>query len=720
VSQAHNTSDTRLPVQPTPFIGRERELADIAACLGDPDCRLLTLVGPGGSGKTRLALEAAAAQREHFGQGVYFVSLASVAAADMLRATLASEIGVAFYDRQEGAAEVTAQLLTALHNRRALLVLDNFEHLVGEAGLLADILAYAPQVKLLVTSRERLNLGHEWALPVEGLALPAADDALFARSDAALLFEQSARRARAEYRLSAEDAPAVAQICRLVDGMPLGIELAAAWMRALTPPEIAHEIARSLDFLATSRRDAPERHHSLRAVFNHSWALLNDAERAVLRSLAVFRGGFRREAVEPIVLGLSSEREALQTAALADLRPSGAHFSMLRSLAALVDKSLLRYAPGGRYELHELIRQYADEQLAQLPGEQAAARARHSAYYITFIAQHERALRDGAPRNVFDEMAEEIENVRAAWGWAATRGDAVALKRALEGLFLFYDLRGWFREGAEDFAAAAQQIEGGGDASLLGRLLARQGSFAVAMGNIERAELLLGRSLGLLQAQGEHQEIAVALHGLGLAATKRGDLVTGKRLLGEGMTTFELCGNQSGVARSLDRLATVAYKSGDADEALRLYGESLALRRALGVPFGIAAALDNMGFILRKRGQYQRAREHYLEALRLASDNAAPLIALDVLVELASLHADMGEPARALELVGAFAGNHTAWKNTQSDAARLLATLREALPPELFAAALARGAAVDWQAMAQTIIVETAETPGTLSAGVQA
>jgi predicted ATPase/DNA-binding SARP family transcriptional activator len=709
--QPRTTGGAALPAQATPFIGRERELADIAACLDDPDCRLLTLVGPGGSGKTRLALEAAAAQRERFGQGVYFVALASVAAADVLRATIASAIGVSFYDRQEGPAEVATQLLASLHDRRALLVLDNFEHLVGESGLLAEILAYAPQVKLLITSRERLNLGHEWALPVDGLALPSGD-AAFAGSDAALLFEQSARRARGDYQLSAEDAPAVAEICRLVDGMPLGIELAASWMRVLTPAEIAREIARSLDFLAGGRRDAPERHHSVRAVFNHSWALLSDAERPVLRRLAVFRGGFRREAAEQIVTELALDHALAPHAGRSGgVRVFKIHFSLLRSLASLADKSLLRHVPDGRYELHELIRQYADEQLAQLPAEQAAVRARHSEYYIDFVAQREDALRSGTQRAVFEELAEEIENIRAAWEWAAAQGDAGALRRALEGLFVFYDLRGWFREGAEDFAAAAQQIEGAGDASLLGRLLARQGSFAVALGDIARGEQLLQRGLGLLHAEGEPDETAVALHGLGIAAMKRGDLATARRLLGEGLSTFEVCGNRGGVARSLDRLANLAFKAGDMDEALRLYGESLALRRALGVPFGIAAALDNMGFILRKRGQFQQARANYLEALRVATDSAAPTIALDVLVELAALHVDTGELQRALELLGAFGGNLTAWRNTQNDAARLLDQLRKALPPQVFAAALARGEAQPWQELARAILAEPAETP---------
>ncbi|MCP4589222.1 MAG: hypothetical protein GY842_00620, partial [bacterium] len=357
-----------LPVQPTPFVGREAVLAEIAGRLHDPDCRLLTLLGPGGSGKTRLALETGAAQLDNYSHGVWFVPLAALQSVDAIVPTVARALGFSFYADAGGSAgpDPQQQLLDYLRQKTMLIIMDNYEHLLsplnppmgGTKGgdLVTDILKTAPDVKVLATSRARLNVQGEQLFPVAGMNFPAKDTLEQAAQYSAIkLFLGSARRVQPDFELTPANLADVARICRLVQGMPLGILLAAGWIEMLTPAEIAAEIGTSLDFLETDVRDVPARHRSMRAVFDHSWNLLTERERQVLHGLSVFRGGCTREAAQEI---------------------TGAS---LRELMALVRKSLLHRASGGRYEMHELLRQYSAERLDQSPTESEAVRDRHSA-----------------------------------------------------------------------------------------------------------------------------------------------------------------------------------------------------------------------------------------------------------------------------------------------------------------------------------------------------
>nr|HMQ55534.1 helix-turn-helix domain-containing protein [Anaerolineae bacterium] len=289
-----------LPTPPTPLVGREPELATIARLLQDGQCRLLTLVGPGGVGKTRLALEIAANQQLALANGVYFVSLAGVGAAKFVIPAIADGLGLTF----AGPADPKTQLFNYLRDKQLLLIIDNFEHLLAAEEATADLpdmLQVAPRLKLLITSRERLHLQGEWIFEVQGLPLPPDEQVENVEAYSAVtLFTHSARRLQPDFNLTAETKPAVVRICRLLAGLPLGLELAAAWVRTLSCQEIAQEIERGLDFLAASTRDMPERHRSIKAVFDHSWKLLSAAEQRVLRQLSVFRGGFRREAAEAV------------------------------------------------------------------------------------------------------------------------------------------------------------------------------------------------------------------------------------------------------------------------------------------------------------------------------------------------------------------------------------------------------------------------------------
>ncbi|MBZ0293669.1 MAG: tetratricopeptide repeat protein [Anaerolineae bacterium] len=347
-------SPHHLPSPPTAFVGRSRELDQLEQLLDDPACRLVTLVGSGGMGKTRLALEAAHRYSDRFLHGAHFVSLEPVSSPDSLLFAVGSVLEFSF-DGQQAPID---QLTNLLHDKTLLILLDSFEHLLDAAPLIGELLHGAPRLKLLITSRERLNLQGEWALPIVGMDYPQGNDQNHVETYSAIqLFVQAARRAQPGFSLNS-DAPAVLRICQLVEGMPLAIELAAPWVRLLTCLRIAERLEANLDFLSSSTRSVPERHRSLRAVFDYSWSLLSSAEQTALARLSVFRNGFDLEAAE--VVGEAS----------------------LQLIAGLADKSLLRGDGAGRYALHELLRQYASEQLAR----QAFA-SDHRAQAIDYLTQ---------------------------------------------------------------------------------------------------------------------------------------------------------------------------------------------------------------------------------------------------------------------------------------------------------------------------------------------
>jgi predicted ATPase/DNA-binding SARP family transcriptional activator len=622
-----------LPLQLTPFVGREAILAEIADRLQDPACRLLTLVGPGGSGKTRLALEAAAARLDDFEHGVYFVSLAPLDSVEAIVSTVAMALGLSFYTGAPGRPESQPrqQLLDYLRHKAMLLIMDNFEHLLEGLDLVLEILQTAPKIKMVVTSRARLNLQGEHLLPVPGMDLPeweAPEDAGATLEDvrqysAVELFLQSARRAQPGFALADENVADVIRICGLVEGMPLGILLAAAWVGLLSPAEIASEIGQSLDFLEAELRDLPERQRSMRAVFDRSWRLLSEREREVFQRLSVFRGGFTRQAAGQVAR------------------------AQLRELRALVGKSLLQRDPQGRYGVHELLRQYAAERLAAVPAEWEAAKDRHSAYFAGFLQHREASLRGRDQRRALAEIEAEIENVRVGWYWAVLHGRIEDIDRALESLVVLYDTRGWFQEKEEILAKAAQMLEeesfghaqdalqSGAPAALvqegagaqesiisrrrrlvLGKVLAHQGGACFSLGLREKAMALLQRSLEILRDLGAREYMALALSVLGINTLLQGE---GKSLCLEGLAISKEIGSRPGMEMSLWCLGRDAVLHGEYRAAQRLYQERLAVSRELREEL-VANSLSDLGYVAWCVGEYREARQLQQQSLALSKE----------------------------------------------------------------------------------------------------
>jgi predicted ATPase/predicted Ser/Thr protein kinase/Flp pilus assembly protein TadD len=578
-----------LPVIATPFVGRDAELAEINRLLADPDCRLLTLHGPGGIGKTRLAIEAGISHLGQFQHGVYFVDLTTIQEDELVAPAIGDAIRFGFF----GHSEPEIQLLDYLQNKEMLLILDNFEHLMEKADFLFKVLHTAPEVRMLVTSRGRLNLREEWLLPLEGLPLP--QQGMEKGSDGATavdFFLQSARRIRPNFSPNEEDLQAIYAICRLVGGSPLGIELAASWVNTLTPPEIVAEISDDFDFLTTSLRDLPARHQSVRSVFDYSWKLLKKDEKRVLARLSVFRGGFDRKAAHTVTR------------------------APLLFLNTLIDKSLLQRSPAsGRYNLQELLRQFAAEKLAELTETATATQKQHAYYYLHYIQDRHNDLVGGRQSEALSEIDHEIDNVRTAWQWAVAERDEEAFVLGLDPLYHFYLLRGRQREGADVLAQAVRALRAGADGQslTLARALARQGACSRFIGRLEEAKALLEESLQIVRALDDKREIAFALYHLG--ATDPAD-PSAQSYWEESLALAEEIGDQMLVAEALNWLAFVSHRQGEFDAAVDLLQQSLKVRRSTGDHHGLATCLTNLGTIYAYLGENEKAQALLLEGLQ--------------------------------------------------------------------------------------------------------
>ena len=635
-----------LPAQTTPFVGRKEELAELGAQLQDPACRLLTLLGPGGIGKTRLAMRLAEglleAEPTPFEHGVFFVPLASLPAAEGVVPAVAEALGYSFHASAEGSARATPrqQLIDYLRRKRLLLVMDNYEHLLVDSapqsgdsrsegtGIVTDVLSTAPGVKILVTSRASLKVQGEHLYPLKGLPVPDAmlpipvDDWQALRGYSAVeLFIQGGQQVRPDLELRSEDLAHVAHICRLVQGMPLGILLAAAWVEMLTPEEIATEIQQSLDFLETGLRDVPLRQRSIRAVFDHSWRLLDEREREVFQGLSVFRGSFTREAVLEVV-GAS-----------------------LRDLMSLINKSLLHPSSPGRYELHELLRQYGAERLNLAAEHGEAVQDRHCAYYSSALERWAAELKGAHQREALDELDLEIENGRAAWHWAVARGQVTRLAQGVDGIWLYHNWRLRHREGEAAFQAATgalSAIDSFEAQQLRAKCLILWSSFHLDQGRKHPTLKTARRGMVLLReldAAGHdvRREMALAtFHEARINRYFRPDPLEAQESYRQSAALYEAVGDRWGLARALGYLGWMAEQLGHFCEAQELCEKSLSIRQELGDQRGMADAMLNLGIISWVQGRLD-------EAHRLLRESLSIYRTLDDWVRMAQTVKSLGE-----------------------------------------------------------------------------
>jgi predicted ATPase/DNA-binding SARP family transcriptional activator len=578
-----------LPAPTTSFIGRELELAEIAHLLSKPECRLLTLTGPGGIGKTRLALRAAEELAPRYQDRIYFAFLDSLSTSDAIASRLAQALGFTL----TGSDDPLTQVIRFIGEKHLLLVLDNFEHLLDGVSLISQMLERCPKLELLITSRERLNLAQEWLLSVAGLPYPTnSKEAL--TSDAVTLFLQRAQQVQPTFTAQEQDLPHLLELCRLVGGSPLAIELSAVWVRMMSVVDIARDLETSLDLLTTSLRNVPERQQSIRATFEHSWSLLTSREQEGLRKLSTFRGGFTREAA----------------AVVAE--------TSIALLAALVDKSLLRFTANSRYDFHPLVYQFVEEKFAQQPEEQARTKAKYGEYFYTLVSRVEK---DIFKKSALDTLEDEFENIRAALDYLTARRPKDA-SGILDTLSTFFDVCGRYEEGKKLFGKVIASLDKTNPAHhrALGSACVGQSWSYLQLGCYEDSQRMAERGLSFVSLAEAPMTFLLGYNTLAAAASSLGNFTESLR-------------QREGATEWIQIIKEKAYLPADLADTI------------------LAVNIHNSAFVETALGRYADAQRHFQEALFLNErlGNIAPRA--DNLIDLGHVTLLMGKPSEALSLL---------------------------------------------------------------------
>jgi predicted ATPase/DNA-binding CsgD family transcriptional regulator len=627
-----------LPIELTSFVGRRRELAEAEALLGM--ARLLTITGPGGCGKTRLALRMAADLAAGFSGGACFVGLASLTDADLVPQTLAQVLGV----RETPNLSLPEALKKRLEVDETLLLMDNCEHLVeGCAGLADALLRSCPNLKILATSREALGVSGEvvWAVPP--LSVPddgaATSPEALLRHDAARLFVERAKSVAPAFALTKQNTPALAHLCRRLDGMPLAIELAAARMRVMSVNQIAERLDDRFRLLATHSRTTVSRHKTLRATMDWSHDLLADNERVLFRRLSVFAGGFTLEAAEQVCAGEGIERD-----------------DVLDLLSRLVDKSLVvveERSGEARYRLLETVRQYGWEKLEE-SGEAEVVRRQHASFFLTWAEEMEPKIEPNiniTDRRLWLERLEiEHDNLRAALRWAQESSPEMGLRLAVALHWLWYH-RGYLSEGRGWYERAL--LRAPARTATRARALYGAGWIAWAQGDHPVARPRLEESVEIWRELGGGPGLAHALWILGLEMLDRGEPAVARSLTEESVKIFRTIGDQFGIAESLANLGAIVLNQGDHALASSLLEESLAISRKMGDDWMLSLPLRNLGVAAFRRGDHDRAAVLIKESLVLLRELGDKLYTSRSLECLAAVDARRGAYGRAARLFGA-------------------------------------------------------------------
>ncbi len=721
-----------LPTQPTPFVGRIAEQKQLTEQLSKTDCNLITIVAPGGMGKTRFAVAAAKKQLTNFKDGVYFVPFAPVTATEQMVYALADGLNFNFYGRDES----KNQLLDYLKDKNMLLVLDNLEHLLSGVELISEILQASPNIKVLATSRERLNLHAEWLFDLRGLSFPEENTKEATNFDAIKLFIQSAQKVQPSFTVNEQNTLVVTRICKLIQGMPLATELAAAWLELLSLDEILAEIKQGIDFLETEMRDLPERQRSIKSVFDTSWKRLSESEQLVFMNLSVFRGGFTREAAQSVAS------------------------ANLRTLRSLVNKSLI-FLDGKRYGIHELLRQYGEEKLAETPERVTQLNDVHCQYFTDFLHLQTDDVLGWNQLEASKKIEMEFDNIRASWQWAIQTANVQAIhKAAMPSLNMFFQFQSRYIEALDFFNQAAtmlkEQAPSQNISLALINILQGQAQFNLRLGQLEQVESAMQQNLrfykelgikpvdkaflsdpkGLLSfvasvrgdyqraaqyaeeickqaedqnnsancqfgyylmaraliAQGQNSE-AEKYAKLALdVAEKAGDMWFSAYIFNTladiaiGKQDFALAKNYcqrshdirkqfndiEGKALALNRLGDIAMWQNSFKEAKGLYQQALDLYQDINDQGGLAKAQNRLGDVNLSLNQYEEAKKHLYRALEIVAKHQFNRITTRILVSVGHYFLLTGSSEKGAELLCFTINNPASDQEVKTKATSLL------------------------------------------------
>jgi len=725
-----NAVANNLPVQLTEFVGREAELADVKRLLAEN--RLVTILASGGSGKTRLAIQAAAELSDQFSDGVFFIELAGISTGGDIVQTVAEALGLGLSrdeDRQ-------SQLLTYLAGKRQLLVFDNFEHVREEASLVSEILKMAPDVTVLTTSRAKLNVTGETVFSLSGLDTTWDTPGDAFDTSAVRLFVDGAERADPAFGLRQDDLEPLGNILRLTGGLPLAILLAAAWVDMLSVAEISKEIENSLDFLETEMGDVPDRHRSIRAVFDYSWTLLSETEQETFTALSVFRGGFTREAAQSVAN------------------------ASLRGIANLASKSLLTSDPAtGRYAVHELLRQYAAAELESDEQRCGEVQAAHAEFFANVMEEALALLWVSDQARMASMVEVDNDNIRAAWRHYLAQRDAAGAQRMIATIYFVYELRGWYPAAVAIYDEALEAFtQGDDDATVGAREMSRaaRSSFVTLQGRADEGASEAKKALAALPASaspsdrwiavqcvamgtaymGEVEEMIATLDGAfdefdalderlwvsgiknwrSFAAVLQGDFDTMKRLLADVMTVYEAKDEHYFMTWALWLLAMIATSEGRPQDAIDLYTRQVGRADQIGYLRGLTVAHEGLGEANVAAEHFEEAETAFVHSAQVAEQMGMVPDMLNLMTKIAKVRAALGRDSDAVELLATVCANPISEQQPFTEtipireaASAVLDDIRVRLDADVYEAAIAQGKTASFDAVFNQLLGRTSD-----------